>query len=102
LYVLIFSFLDMKREDKIFRTEWQQVPPEFKLLLISSWIPFSFVSVFPKYLNFATSSNDSLIIFIVWFSPEFWWRYIIIYFVFSAFISRPTSLLPSRRVSVLF
>jgi hypothetical protein len=46
-----------------------------------------FVSVVPKYLNFAPFTNGSLAILIFWFCPEFWWRDVIIYFVFSAFIS---------------
>jgi hypothetical protein len=36
-----------------------------------SWMSFWFVSVVPKYLNFATFSNDSLAILIFWFCPEF-------------------------------
>jgi hypothetical protein len=55
------------------------------------------VSVVPKYFNFVTFSNDSSAILIFWFCPEFWWRDIIIYFVFCAFISRPTSLLATKR-----
>jgi hypothetical protein len=35
--------------------------------------------VVPKYLNFATFSNDSLAILMFWFCPEFGWRDIIIY-----------------------
>jgi hypothetical protein len=41
-------------------------------------------------LNFATFSNDSLATLIFWFCPGFRWRVIFIYFVSSAFISRPT------------
>jgi hypothetical protein len=51
---------------------------------------FWFVSVVPKYLNFATFSNNSLAILIFWFCSEFWWQDIIIYFVSSAFTFRPT------------
>jgi hypothetical protein len=61
---------------------------------------FWFISVVCKYFDFATLSNDSLASLIFWFCPEFRWRDIIIYFVFSAFISRPTSLLASKRDSV--
>jgi hypothetical protein len=41
-------------------------------------------------------------IFISWFSPPVWWRDVNISLVFSAFTSRPTSLLKSIRVSVFF
>jgi hypothetical protein len=61
----------MRREDKRFWTDWKQAFPEFNLLLISSWMSFWFVSVVPKYLNYATFSSDSLVI-ILWFCPEFW------------------------------
>jgi hypothetical protein len=70
---LKFWFFDMRREDKRLWIEWQQPFPELILLLISSWMTFWFVSVIPKYLNFATFSNDSLAILIFWFCPEFWW-----------------------------
>jgi hypothetical protein len=36
LYILIFTFLGSKLEDKRFFTKWQQASPEFSLLLISS------------------------------------------------------------------
>jgi hypothetical protein len=58
LYFLIFTFLDSRREDESFWTEWQQALPEFNLLLISSWIKFWFVTVVPKYLNCAKLSED--------------------------------------------
>jgi hypothetical protein len=51
-------------------------------------------------LNFATFSNDSLAILILWFCPEFGWWDMIMYYVFCTFISRPTSLLASERISV--
>jgi hypothetical protein len=71
------------------------------LNLIYSWFHHechSDVSVVPKYLNFATFSNDALAILIFWFCPEFGWRDIIIYFVFSAFIYI-TPLTASKRIS---
>jgi hypothetical protein len=70
----------MRREDKRFWPEWYQAFPELNIILISSWMPFRFVSVVPKYLNFATFSNYSLAVLIFWFCPEFWWRDMIIYF----------------------
>jgi hypothetical protein len=85
MFILIFRFFDMRQEDRRFWTEWQQAFPEFNLLLNSLRMSFWFVSVVPKYLNFATFSNNSLPILIFWFCPEFGWRDMIIYFVFSAF-----------------
>jgi hypothetical protein len=61
---------------------------------------FWFVSVVPKYLNAATFPNDSLAALVFWFCPKFGWRDIIIYFVFSAFVSRPTFLLAPKIISV--
>jgi hypothetical protein len=39
-------------------TEWYQKLPEFNLVLIFSLIAFWFVTVVPKYLNFALLSGD--------------------------------------------
>jgi hypothetical protein len=61
LHILIFTFLDSRREDKRFWTAWKQAFPEFSLLLISSWMQFWSVNVDPKYLSFATFSKDLLV-----------------------------------------
>ena len=58
LFILIFKVLDSKLEDKRFCTEWWQALPDFKLLLISSWIEFSVVKFVPIYLNFFTLSKE--------------------------------------------
>jgi hypothetical protein len=91
-FILVFSFLiwDGKTED------FGLIDSKHFPNLICSWFhrecqSFWSVSVVPKYLNFAAFSNDSLAILILWFCPEFWWRDMILYFVFSACISRPTS-----------
>jgi len=44
-----------------------------------------FVTVVPKYLNFATFLKNLLAISILCFCPAFWWRDINIYIVFSVF-----------------
>jgi hypothetical protein len=49
--ILIFTFSDSKLEDKIFCNEWQQVFPDFNLLLISSWLEYWLVKVVSQYLN---------------------------------------------------
>jgi hypothetical protein len=54
-----------------------------------------------EILNRATFLKDPLAIFMS-FCRAFWWRDSIIYLVFSAFTSRPSSLLASMRVSVFF
>jgi hypothetical protein len=51
LYILIFIFLEGKREDKIICTEWYEAFPEFNLFLISSEMLFWFVRVVHKYMN---------------------------------------------------
>jgi hypothetical protein len=83
LYILTFNFLDNRREGKRLWTEWQQAFPEFSLLLISSCSQFSYVSVVPRYLNFATYSKDLFAISMLRFCPTFWLRDINIYIVFS-------------------
>jgi hypothetical protein len=55
--------LDSRRENKMIWTEWWQALPECNLLLVSPWIKFRFVNVFPKYLNCDTFSNDLLATF---------------------------------------
>jgi hypothetical protein len=72
LYILTFTFLDSRWEDKWLETKQQQAFPEFSLLLISSCIQFWSVSVDPKYLNFVTFSNDPFAIFMLCFCPIFW------------------------------
>jgi hypothetical protein len=37
-----------------------------------------------------------------WFCPDFWWRDMLVYFVFCILISRPTSLIDSNRVCVFY
>lgn len=46
LYILIFMFWNVRKEDKRFLTKWQQAFPEFKLLLIALWILFDLVISF--------------------------------------------------------
>jgi hypothetical protein len=48
LYILIFTFLNSKLEDKRFCTVWYQVSPDFSVPLISSWTKFWFVRVVPS------------------------------------------------------
>jgi hypothetical protein len=69
LYILTFTFLDSRRDDKRLWIEWQQAFPEFSLLLIASWIQFWSVSVVPRYLNFATLSKDLFPIFMPCLCP---------------------------------
>jgi len=60
LYILIFKFLERSRKDKRVGTDEQQAIPEINLLLIFSWMQFSFVIIVPKYFNFSTFSKDLL------------------------------------------
>jgi hypothetical protein len=45
-YIIIFRYLDSRREGRKIWTEWCQELPEFVMLLISSWIKFWFVTVY--------------------------------------------------------
>jgi hypothetical protein len=76
--------------------------PEFNLLLISSCIKIWFVNVVHRYLSCDIFSKDLLAIFMSWFCPAFCWRDSNIYLVFSAFTSRPTSLLESIKVCAFY
>ena len=49
LYILIFIFLNSKLEDKRIGTKWYQAFPDFNLLLISSWIEFDLLRLFPIF-----------------------------------------------------
>jgi hypothetical protein len=94
-HILTFTSLDSKQENKRFWTEWRRTLPEFHFLLISSWIKFRFVIVFPKYFNWTTYSNDLVAGYMSRFWFAFWWRDRNIYLLFSMFLSGPTSLLAS-------
>jgi hypothetical protein len=61
-----------------------------------------FVTVIPKYLNCDTFPNGLFDIFMSRFLPAFWWGDSNIYLVFSMFISKPTSLLGSIKLSLFF
>ena len=100
LYMVTFTFLDSKLEDKRFCTEWWQALPDFSLLLIYSWTDFSFVKVVPKCWNSFTLSKDLLSLFILWVRPAFWSRDMTTYLVLSAFTSSPVSLI-SRKLKNL-
>lgn len=60
--------------------------------LISSCIQFWYVTVIPKYLNFAMFSNDLLAFFMFWFCPAFCSLGINVCLVLSVFTSKPNSL----------
>jgi hypothetical protein len=102
LYILIFRFFDNRRKDRRLWTEWQQALPELNPLLISSWIKFWFVTVVRKYFNCDTFSNELFAVFMYQIWPAFWWRDSNIFLVFTAFSSRPSSLLATIKVSVFF
>jgi hypothetical protein len=111
LFILIFiflanhwicMFLASQLEDNMFRTKWWQAFPDFNRRLISSWIEFLFVRVFPKYLKCSTSSKELLSGFILWFRPAILLRDMAMCVVLSAFTSSPVSWLETTRDSVFF
>jgi hypothetical protein len=75
----------------------QQLSSIENLLLICSWNKFVFVTVVPRYFNFATFSKCLLAIFMSWWCPAFWWRDSNTYLVCSVCTSRPISSLASSR-----
>ena len=67
LCILFPAFLDGRWKDNRFRIECLRGLPEFNLLFISPSIWFwFFLIIVPKYLNFATFSEDLLAGFILW------------------------------------
>jgi hypothetical protein len=86
LYILIFTILGSRLEDKRFCTEWQQAFPECSLLFIYSRMEFESVRVVHKYSNWSALSKDLLSISMLWFLPASWSRDVIRYLVYSGFI----------------
>jgi hypothetical protein len=102
LYILIFICLDSRREDKMCRTDWWRTPPEFSLLLISSWIKFWYATVLLKYLNIVRGSPSSFygtILQCILIPRQ---QHTRIYLASSAFTSRPNSLQAPVRVALFF
>jgi hypothetical protein len=60
LYLIIFTSLDSRPEDKRFWTEWWQTLSELIFVSNSSRIIFWFVTVVPKRLNCSTLHNEEL------------------------------------------
>jgi hypothetical protein len=59
------NFYIFREKTVRFCTEWQQAFPDYIQFLISSWMEFWSVSVFPKYLNRSTFSKDLLAVFML-------------------------------------
>jgi glucose-6-phosphate-specific signal transduction histidine kinase len=70
--ILIFTFLDSRREEKSVWIEWYQALPEFNLLLIYSRNKFLIVIVVSKYFNCITFSTDLLATILSLICPVFW------------------------------
>jgi hypothetical protein len=79
LYILIFTFLGSRREDRRLWTEWWQALPGCNHILLSWWTKFWFVTLIPKYLNFATFSKAVLALCMLWFCTAFCWQHILNY-----------------------
>jgi hypothetical protein len=95
-YVIIFTCLGNRGEVKCFWTEWMQTLPELNVRILPSRVKVLFVTVVPKYFDFATFSKYVLAVFMLCFSPAFWCRDFNTYLAFSTFISRSTSWLVSE------
>ena len=93
------KFLESKPEHKRSSTEWQQAFPDFKMLLYLREWNFDLLGLFPNN-NCYSLPNDLLSNFIFWFSHALWSQDMTIYFVFSAYTSRPISLLVITTASV--
>jgi hypothetical protein len=93
LYVLIFTFLDSRREDKKL-LHWMMGSIErISLLLIFSRIKFWYVTGVSKQLICATFSKDLIDVLTSWFCADFWWRDSNLCLDYSAFTSKPTSVI---------
>jgi hypothetical protein len=94
LFVLIFTFLESRRDDKMFWTEYQQALPELNFSLISSQTKFRFATVFSK-------CSKCTAFFMSWFYSAFWWISTYIH-SFLLFTSRQTSALKSITAASVF
>ena len=97
LYNIIFIFLDRKPKDKRFYSAWLQAFREFSLLLICPWMQFRLFMLFPNiwtvelYLYLCCH-------FVLYASLQTWTHT----YVFSAFTSKPISLLAITEDYVFF
>ena len=89
-----------QREFRKFKTEWLCAFPKSNMVLISSWMQFWYVSVVPKYVDFAKFVMDVLATFVLWLCSTFYWWYLSIYFLSIFFTFRPAPLIEVKRVSV--
>jgi len=74
--MLIFVFLHGKFEDKRFSVECWQEFRELNLLIIPSWMFFSFICITPKCLNFATFSEDLALMYVSQYCPVLYTRHV--------------------------
>jgi hypothetical protein len=104
-YILVFTFLDRKLEDKRFCIIWWQTFTDVNLCFISSRIEFWCIQVVTNIwtvLFFQRIYYQYIYIYILWLRPAFWSRDMTMYLVLSAFTSSPVSLLATTRGSVFF
>jgi hypothetical protein len=65
----IFIFLDCKREDWRFWTEWFQIFPKFNMLFIARVI---FTFVIPKFVKLPHFQRIYYLLLLLWFCTTFW------------------------------
>jgi hypothetical protein len=71
VYFSIYSFRQEMGRWKLLN--WMPTSTlQISFILISLWIQFGFLNVFPKYLNFDTVSKDLLAIFMLWSCLAVW------------------------------
>jgi hypothetical protein len=96
-----FILLDSRQEDDSSGLNVsKQYPIQFLLNFFLNQISICYCR--SKIFELWTFQKDQLAIFMLWLCPTFWWGDSNIYLVFSLFTSRPTSLLASYKVCVLF
>jgi len=103
VYLTLYIFREQTRRQRILHQMIVSIlPPDFKLILICSWMKFWFVMVVSINLNCSTLWKQLLSIFTLWFCPACCWRHMDLYFIFSAFSSQHLSLLVTNKASLLF
>jgi hypothetical protein len=96
VYLTLYIFLEQIQRQRILHQMIVSIPlPDFKLILICSWMQFWFVMVVSINPNCSTLWKQLLSILTLWFCPACFWQHMNLYFIISTFSSQHLPLLVS-------